>query len=110
MLAPPFMTLSAEAAAKIAHEAVLMNCEPRLRVAIEGGGCSGFRYHLSFDETLLPDDAEVRQGGVVLVTDPISLQYLQGAEMIYEGSLMGEQLTIRNPNASSTCGCGQSFA
>ncbi|MEO8802448.1 MAG: iron-sulfur cluster insertion protein ErpA [Rudaea sp.] len=81
----------------------------KLRVSISGGGCSGFQYGFSFDENDDEDDLAVVRDGVTLVVDPLSLQYLMGAEIDYTESLHGAQFVIRNPNAKSTCGCGSSF-
>jgi len=81
----------------------------KLRVYIQGGGCSGFQYGFEFDEQQGEDDLAVATDGVVLLVDPLSLQYLMGASVDYAESLHGAQFTIRNPNAKSTCGCGSSF-
>ena len=81
----------------------------KLRVYISGGGCSGFQYGFSFDEEQSEDDLAVVNSGVTLVVDPLSLQYLMGAEIDYSESLTGAQFVIRNPNAKTTCGCGSSF-
>ncbi len=81
-----------------------------LRVYISGGGCSGFQYGFTFDETSADDDLRVVNDGVTLVVDPLSLQYLMGAEIDYTESLHGAQFVIRNPNAKTTCGCGSSFS
>jgi len=86
------------------------NSALKLRVAISGGGCSGFQYGFSFDEDRADDDLAVENGGVTLVVDPLSLQYLMGAEIDYTESLHGAQFVIRNPNAKTTCGCGSSFS
>ena len=80
-----------------------------LRVYIQGGGCSGFQYGFSFDESRAEDDLALQKGGVTLLVDPLSLQYLVGAEIDYSESLSGAQFVIRNPNARTTCGCGSSF-
>ncbi|CAK0763451.1 iron-sulfur cluster insertion protein ErpA [Gammaproteobacteria bacterium] len=80
-----------------------------LRVYIQGGGCSGFQYGFTFDEVLQDGDTEVVTEGVKLLVDPMSLQYLMGAEIDYSEGLQGAQFVIRNPNASTTCGCGSSF-
>ena len=80
-----------------------------LRVYIQGGGCSGFQYGFSFDESRAEDDLALEKGGVTLLVDPLSLQYLAGAEVDYSESLSGAQFVIRNPNARTTCGCGSSF-
>ena len=82
---------------------------PALRVAVAGGGCSGFQYGFEFDEEQGEDDLAVATDGVTLLVDPLSLQYLMGASVDYVESLHGAQFTIRNPNAKSTCGCGSSF-
>ena len=81
----------------------------KLRVYIQGGGCSGFQYGFEFDEEQGEDDLAVRTDGVTLLVDPLSLQYLMGAEVDYTESLHGAQFVIRNPNAKTTCGCGSSF-
>ena len=82
----------------------------KLRVFIQGGGCSGFQYGFEFDEEQGEDDVAVATDGVTLVVDPLSLQYLMGAEVDYSESLHGAQFVIRNPNAKTTCGCGSSFS
>jgi len=82
----------------------------KLRVYIQGGGCSGFQYGFEFDEEQGEDDLAVRTDGVTLLVDPLSLQYLMGAEVDYTESLHGAQFVIRNPNAKTTCGCGSSFS
>ncbi|HET6726061.1 MAG TPA: iron-sulfur cluster insertion protein ErpA [Gammaproteobacteria bacterium] len=82
----------------------------KLRVFVTGGGCSGFQYGFTFDEKLEEGDTEVENGGVTLLVDPMSFQYLSGAEIDYTEGLEGEQFVIRNPNAQTTCGCGSSFA
>jgi iron-sulfur cluster insertion protein len=81
----------------------------KLRVYIQGGGCSGFQYGFSFEEAAEEDDLAVERDGVTLLCDPLSLQYLGGAEIDYSESLQGAQFVIRNPNAKTTCGCGSSF-
>lgn len=82
----------------------------KLRVYIQGGGCSGFQYGFSFDEQAQDDDTAVETDGVTLIVDPVSLQYLSGAQVDYSESLHGAQFVIRNPNAKTTCGCGSSFS
>ncbi|MBU8977660.1 MULTISPECIES: iron-sulfur cluster insertion protein ErpA [unclassified Lysobacter] len=82
----------------------------KLRVYIQGGGCSGFQYGFEFDEQQGEDDLSIQTDGVTLLVDPLSLQYLMGAEVDYTESLHGAQFVIRNPNAKTTCGCGSSFA
>lgn len=86
------------------------NPELKLRVFVTGGGCSGFQYGFTFDETVSEDDTSMQKGGVTLLIDPMSLQYLAGAEIDYQESIEGAQFVIKNPNASSTCGCGSSFS
>ena len=81
-----------------------------LRVSVQGGGCSGLRYDFAFEELLQDDDTVIENRGVKLLVDPISLQYLTGAEIDYREGLEGAQFVIRNPNATTTCGCGSSFA
>ena len=82
----------------------------KLRVFITGGGCSGFSYGFTFDEDVAADDAVVEREGVTMVVDSLSFQYLSGAEVDYNEDLQGAQFVVQNPNASSTCGCGNSFA
>jgi iron-sulfur cluster insertion protein len=82
----------------------------KLRVFVQGGGCSGFQYGFTFDEEAGEDDTRMEKGGVMLLIDPMSLQYLTGAEIDYQQNVEGEQFVIKNPNATSTCGCGSSFS
>ena len=82
----------------------------KLRVFISGGGCSGFQYGFTFDEDIEEGDSRVENQGVTLLIDPMSVQYLMGAEIDYKEDLQGAQFIIRNPNAQTTCGCGQSFS
>jgi iron-sulfur cluster insertion protein len=81
-----------------------------LRVFVTGGGCSGFQYGFTFDEAVQEGDTEVVTDGVKLLIDPMSFQYLTGAEIDYTEGLEGAQFVIRNPNATTTCGCGSSFS
>ena len=85
------------------------NPELKLRVFINGGGCSGFQYGFTFEEDVNDDDTKVEKGGVTLLVDPLSFQYLVGAEIDYSEGLQGSQFVIKNPNAKTTCGCGSSF-
>ena len=85
------------------------NPELKLRVYITGGGCSGFQYGFTFDEEVSDDDTKINKNGVTLLVDPMSFQYLFGAEIDYKEDIEGSQFVIRNPNASTTCGCGSSF-
>lgn len=82
----------------------------KLRVFVTGGGCSGFQYGFTFDEDVNEDDTAFEKNGVTLLIDPMSYQYLLGAEIDYTEGLEGSQFVIRNPNATSTCGCGSSFS
>jgi iron-sulfur cluster insertion protein len=82
----------------------------KLRIYVNGGGCSGFEYGFAFDEAVNEDDWRVERDGVSLLIDPMSMQYLQGAEIGYEEGLEGARFVIKNPNATSTCGCGSSFS
>ena len=86
------------------------NPELKLRVFVQGGGCSGFQYGFTFDETVNEDDTVLDKDGVQLLVDPMSFQYLVGAEIDYKEDIEGSQFVIRNPNASTTCGCGSSFS
>jgi iron-sulfur cluster insertion protein len=82
----------------------------KLRVFVQGGGCSGFQYGFTFDEDAADDDTKLEKDGVMLLIDPMSLQYLAGAEIDYQKNVEGEQFVIKNPSAKSTCGCGSSFS
>lgn len=81
-----------------------------LRVFVSGGGCSGFQYGFTFDEAINEDDMIMEKNGVKLLVDPMSFQYLIGAEIDYQENLKGAQFVIKNPGATSTCGCGSSFS
>lgn len=82
----------------------------KLRVFISGGGCSGFQYEFTFDEESTATDTRIENGGVTLLVDPMSLQYLEGSEVDYQDDFEGSRFVIRNPNATGTCGCGSSFS
>jgi iron-sulfur cluster insertion protein len=82
----------------------------KLRVYVTGGGCSGFQYGFTFDESVNDGDTAVENNGVTLLIDPMSFQYMVGAEIDYKEDLEGAQFVIRNPNATTTCGCGSSFS
>ena len=86
------------------------NNDLMLRVFVTGGGCSGFQYGFTFDENIQDGDTEVENQGVKLLVDPMSFQYLSGAEIDYKEGLEGSMFVINNPNASTTCGCGSSFS
>ncbi|MEX2327686.1 MAG: iron-sulfur cluster insertion protein ErpA [Pseudomonadales bacterium] len=86
------------------------NANLKLRVFVTGGGCSGFEYGFTFDEDLEDDDTTIENAGVQLVIDALSFQYLAGAEIDFKEDLQGSRFVVTNPNASTTCGCGNSFA
>ncbi len=109
---PPCPILFSEAAASKVKELLEEEGNPdlRLRVFVQGGGCSGFQYGFTFDEDMAEDDTVVEKMGVELLIDPMSYQYLVGAEIDYKEDIEGSQFIIRNPNAVTTCGCGSSFS
>lgn len=86
------------------------NKDLNLRVFVSGGGCSGFQYGFTFDESINEDDTVMEKNGVKLLVDPMSFQYLIGSEIDYQENLQGAQFVIKNPGATSTCGCGSSFS
>jgi iron-sulfur cluster insertion protein len=86
------------------------NPDLKLRVFVQGGGCSGFQYGFTFDEAINEDDTLVTKGNVTLLIDSMSFQYLVGAEIDYKEDINGSQFVIKNPNATTTCGCGSSFS
>ena len=100
-------TAVAKVADLIAEEG---NPDLKLRVFVQGGGCSGFQYGFTFDEAVNEDDTLITKDNVTLLIDSMSFQYLVGAEIDYQDSLQGSQFVIRNPNATTTCGCGSSFS
>ena len=103
-----FTDSAAEKVKKLIEEE--KNPSLNLRVFITGGGCSGFQYGFTFDEKIQDGDAEIAKCGVKLLFDPMSIQYLRGAEIDYQEGLEGAQFVIKNPNAKTTCGCGSSFS
>ena len=108
---PSPLVFTDSAAAKVADLiAEEGNPELKLRVFVQGGGCSGFQYGFTFDEIENDDDTKLQKNGVTLLIDSMSLQYLMGAEIDYKEDLQGAQFVIKNPNATSTCGCGSSFS
>jgi iron-sulfur cluster insertion protein len=109
--APEILVFTDSAVAKV-RELIEEEGNPalKLRVFVTGGGCSGFQYGFTFDEDVNEDDSAIEKGGVTLLIDPMSYQYLLGAEIDYTEGLEGSQFVIRNPNATSTCGCGSSFS
>jgi len=110
--APPEPIIFTESAADKVRDLLIDEGNPnlKLRVFVQGGGCSGFQYGFTFDEDLNDDDTALEKNGVQLLVDPMSFQYLVGAEIDYKEDLEGAQFVIRNPNASSSCGCGSSFS
>lgn len=108
----PVPLLFTDSAANKVKELILEegNPELKLRVFVTGGGCSGFQYGFTFDETANEDDTVMEKNGVTLLIDSMSFQYLVGAEIDYSEGLQGAQFVIKNPNAVSTCGCGSSFS
>jgi iron-sulfur cluster insertion protein len=111
MVIPDALTFSDSAATKV-RDLIEEEGNPdlKLRVFVTGGGCSGLQYGFTFDEVQNEDDTVMEKGGVKLLIDPMSFQYLTGAEIDYTEGLEGAQFVIKNPNASSTCGCGSSFS
>src|SRR6202142_3491942 len=109
---PPDMLVFTDAAAGKGGELIREEANPKLklRVFVSGGGCSGFQYGFTFDEVANEDDTAMEKDGVTLLIDPMSYQYLVGAEIDYQEGLEGAQFVIKNPNATSTCGCGSSFS
>ncbi len=109
---PPDVLVFTDAAAGKVGELIREEANPnlKLRVFVSGGGCSGFQYGFTFDEAIEEGDFCVEKQGVQLLVDPMSAQYLMGAEIDYKEDLQGAQFVIRNPNAKTTCGCGSSFS
>ena len=108
--APAPMTVSARAAKRIA-QILKAEAEPMmLRLAVTGGGCSGFQYNFTLDDTRMDDDLVIERDGATVLVDPMSLDFLQGAELDFVDDLIGAAFKVNNPNASSSCGCGTSFS
>jgi iron-sulfur cluster insertion protein len=109
---PPAPIVFTDSAASKVKELVDEEGNPdlKLRVFVQGGGCSGFQYGFTFDEVVNEDDTQMTKNGVTLLIDAMSLQYLVGAEIDYKDDLQGAQFVIKNPNATTTCGCGSSFS
>jgi iron-sulfur cluster insertion protein len=109
---PPIpLIFTDSAAAKVADLiAEEGNTDLKLRVFVQGGGCSGFQYGFTFDEAVNEDDTTFEKNGVTLLVDSMSFQYLVGAEIDYKEDIIGSQFVIKNPNATTTCGCGSSFS
>jgi iron-sulfur cluster insertion protein len=109
--APDLLTVTQNAADKV--KALIeeeKNTALKLRVFVTGGGCSGFQYGFTFDENINDGDTAIDKDGVTFLVDPMSYQYLIGAELDYKEGLAGAQFVISNPNATTTCGCGSSFS
>ena len=108
----PSVLVFTDSAANKVKELIIEEGNPdlKLRVFVNGGGCSGFQYGFTFDEIRNDDDTVMEKDDVMLLIDPMSYQYLVGAEIDYTEGLEGSQFVIRNPNATSTCGCGSSFS
>lgn len=109
---PPAPIIFTDSAATKVKDLLIDEGNPnlKLRVFVQGGGCSGFQYGFTFDEDVNDDDTALEKNGVQLLVDPMSFQYLVGAEIDYKEDLEGSQFVIRNPNATTTCGCGSSFS
>jgi iron-sulfur cluster insertion protein len=108
---PNPLVFTDSAAAKVADLiAEEGNPELKLRVFVQGGGCSGFQYGFTFDDAVNEDDTLFEKNGVTLLVDSMSFQYLVGAEIDYKEDINGSQFVIKNPNAQTTCGCGSSFS
>lgn len=108
---PSVLVFTDAAAAKV-RDLITEEGNPnlKLRVFVQGGGCSGFQYGFTFDEDVNDDDTALDKGGVTLLIDSMSYQYLTGAEIDYKEDINGAQFVIKNPNATTTCGCGSSFS
>ena len=104
------VSVSARAARRIAE---ILKSEPQpmmLRVAVTGGGCSGFQYNFALDDTRMDDDLVIERDGATVLVDPMSLDFLKGAEIDFSDELIGAAFKVNNPNAASSCGCGTSFS
>lgn len=111
-IAEPAQTVLTDVAAAKVRKLVEEEGNPnlKLRVMVQGGGCSGFQYGFEFDENIADDDVQIENDGVIMLIDSMSLKYLAGAEVDYLEGLEGARFVINNPNAKSTCGCGSSFS
>jgi iron-sulfur cluster insertion protein len=104
------VTVSSRAAKRIAAILASEPAPAMLRLAVTGGGCSGFSYNFALDETRMDDDLLVEEGGAKILIDPVSLDFLAGSEIDFTDDLMGQAFKVHNPNATSSCGCGTSFS
>ena len=104
------VTVSARAARRIAEILRAESASVMLRLAVTGGGCSGFSYNFALDEARMDDDLVVERDGAIVLIDPVSLDFLKGAEIDFSDDLIGAAFKVNNPNAQSSCGCGTSFS
>jgi iron-sulfur cluster assembly accessory protein len=104
------VTVSSRAAKRIAAILASEPAPAMLRLAVTGGGCSGFSYNFALDETQMDDDLLLEEGGAKVLIDPVSLDFLAGSEIDFTDDLMGQAFKVNNPNATSSCGCGTSFS
>lgn len=107
---PEGIVLSASAAKRLAKLGAAEGHQVMLRVAVEGGGCSGFQYQMDLVQTAEADDLRIEADGQTLLIDPVSVPFLKGSEVAYVDELAGAQFVVRNPNAATSCGCGVSFS
>jgi iron-sulfur cluster insertion protein len=108
--APEGIVLAESAARRLARLSEAEGRPLMLRVAVEGGGCSGFQYQMDLVETAEADDLRIETDGQALLIDPVSVPFLKGSEIAYVDELAGAQFVVRNPNAATSCGCGVSFS
>jgi len=104
------VTVSPSAAKRIAAILAREGDGAMLRLAVTGGGCSGFQYNFALDETRMDEDLFIEQGGARILIDPVSLDFLAGAEIDFTDGLIGQAFKVNNPNATASCGCGTSFS
>ena len=104
------VTVSARAAKRISTILASEGGKMMLRLAVTGGGCSGFQYNFALDETRLDEDLFIEEGGAKILIDPMSLDFLAGAEIDFTDGLIGQAFKVNNPNATASCGCGTSFS
>jgi len=104
------VTVSPSAAKRIAAILAREGGSTMLRLAVTGGGCSGFQYNFALDETRMDEDLFIEQGGARILIDPVSLDFLAGAEIDFTDGLIGQAFKVNNPNATASCGCGTSFS
>ena len=104
------VTVSARAAKRIAEILKGEPADTKLRLAVTGGGCSGFQYNFALDDARLDDDMVIERDGATVLIDPMSLDFLKGAEIDFVNDLIGAAFKVNNPNATSSCGCGTSFS